>query len=87
MLEYRKEFVQFDILARARSAMFNLNSVLIILVSSKTLITYLRRTQLNMFVLFEKAMPAFHIIIGNMLVLGTILHVVFQTCNYVIFKL
>eukprot|EP00171_Calliarthron_tuberculosum_P000031 IDg31t1 len=87
VLGYGKAFVQFDILARAGGAVLNFNSALIILVASKTLITYLRRTPLNMVLLFDKAMPAFHMIIGNMLVFGTILHVVFQACNYVMFKL
>lgn len=86
-LGFREAYVQFDILARMGGALLNLNSALIILVASKTLMTYLRRTRLNMIVPFDKAMPAFHIIIGNMLVVGTVLHVVFQTCNYAAFKL
>lgn len=80
-------YVAFDILARAGGAILNLNSALVILVAAKTLMTYLRRTPLNMIVPFDKAMPSFHIIIGNMLVIGTVLHVVFQGANYYKFNL
>ncbi len=44
--------------------------------------TYLRRTALNMIVPFDKAMPAMHSIIGNVLALATVVHVVFQSANY-----
>ncbi len=77
----------FDVLARSGGALLNLNSALVILVAAKSTMTYLRRTALNMIVPFDKAMPAFHMIIGNVLVLGTVLHVAFQTCNYVVFDL
>lgn len=77
----------FDVLARAGGAILNLNSAFVILVAAKATRTYLRSTALNMFVPFDKAMPAFHSLIGNVLVIGTILHVAFQACNYVAFDL
>ena len=77
----------FDVLARSGGALLNLNSALVILVAAKSTMTALRRTSLSMIIPFDKAIPAFHMIIGNVLVLGTVLHVAFQTCNYVAFDL
>lgn len=74
-------------LARGGGALLNLNSVIVIVVAAKALMTYLRRTVLNMIVPFDKAMPAFHSIVGNVLAFGTVIHVVFQSANYAVNKL
>ncbi len=74
-------------LARGGGALLNLNSVIVIIVAAKALMTYLRRTVLNMIVPFDKAMPAFHSIVGNVLGLGTVIHVVFQSANFALFRL
>lgn len=80
-------FVTFAILARASGAILNLNSLLIIFVAAKALMTKLRRTALNMIVPFDKAMPAMHVIIGNVLAVATVVHVAFQSANYGVFRL
>lgn len=69
-------------LARASGAMLNLNAAFIILVASRTLMTALRQTILNMFVPFDKAMPAFHSLIGNFLFVATCLHTVAHLVRY-----
>lgn len=69
-------------LARAGGAMLNLNSVCIIFVASRTLMTALRQTILNMFVPFDKAMPAFHSLIGNFLFAATWLHTIAHAIRY-----
>lgn len=61
-------------LARGSGAMLNLNSALIILVASRSFMTYLRRTSLNVIVPFDKAMPPFHEFIGNCLTIITLFH-------------
>lgn len=78
------KYVAIGILARAAGALLNLNSALVIFVASKALMTYLRGTVLNMIVPFDKAMPAMHTIIGNVLALSTLVHAVFQTVNYIL---
>nr|QKG86321.1 NAD(P)H oxidase NOX1 [Asparagopsis taxiformis] len=69
-------------LARAGGALLNLNSALVILVAARSTMTYLRRTILNMIVPFDKAMPAFHILCGNALVLALVLHAGGHTVTY-----
>lgn len=69
-------------LARAGGAMLNLNAAFIILVASRSLMTALRQTILNMFVPFDKAMPAFHSLIGNFLFVATLMHTVAHLVRY-----
>lgn len=69
-------------LARAGGAMLNLNAAFIILVASRSLMTILRQTILNMFVPFDKAMPAFHSLVGNFLFVATCLHSVAHLVRY-----
>lgn len=69
-------------LARAGGAMLNLNAAFIILVASRSLMTALRQTVLNMFVPFDKAMPAFHSLIGNFLFVATLMHSVAHLVRY-----
>ena len=79
--------VYFDVLARIGGALLNLNSGIVYLVAAKTTITFLRRTRLSMCVPFDEAMPAFHKIVGNVIVGATVLHVGFQSANYIAFNL
>eukprot|EP00737_Agarophyton_chilense_P002474 gb/GEZJ01002825.1/.p1 GENE.gb/GEZJ01002825.1/~~gb/GEZJ01002825.1/.p1 ORF type:complete len:1060 (-),score=150.15 gb/GEZJ01002825.1/:639-3818(-) len=68
--------------ARGGGALLNLNSALIIFVASRSLMTFLRGTILNMIVPFDKAMPAFHSLVGNGLTFATILHVLGHIVRY-----
>lgn len=61
-------------LARGGGAVLNLNAVLILLVASRSLMTLLRTTPLNLVVPFDKAMPAFHTLVGNVLTVATLVH-------------
>lgn len=72
----------FVAIARGGGAMLNLNSALIILVASRTLMTFLRQTALNLYVPFDKAMPAFHSLVGNFLVFSCFLHVLGHIVRY-----
>lgn len=69
--------------ARGGGALLNFNSAIVILVAARNLMTYLRQTVLNMIVPFDKAMPAFHSLVGNTLVIATVIHGVFQVTNYI----
>ena len=62
--------------------MLNLDAALVILVASRSLMTYLRRTPLNMIVPFDKAMPAFHTLVGNVLVIATVIHTLGHIVRY-----
>lgn len=68
--------------ARGGGAMLNLDAALVILVASRSLMTYLRRTPLNMIVPFDKAMPAFHSLVGNVLVVATVIHTLGHIVRY-----
>lgn len=67
--------------------MLNLGAVFVILVASRSLMTHLRRTALNMIVPFDKAMPAFHSLVGNMLTVATIIHALGHAVRFSVLKL
>jgi FAD-binding domain/Ferric reductase like transmembrane component/Ferric reductase NAD binding domain len=73
--------------ARGAGALLNCNSAIVILVSARRLITYLRSTLLNMVVPFDKAMPNFHSLVGHVIVYATAAHCIGHGVNYVKNKL
>lgn len=68
--------------ARGAGATLDLNAAIIIIVASRYLMTYLRQTALNLFVPFDKAMPAFHSLVGNFLCAGTFVHMAAHIVRY-----
>ena len=68
--------------ARGSGSILNLNSALIIFVASKIFLSILRRTPLNMFVPFDKAMPHFHALIGSTIAVAAIVHTLCHLINY-----
>eukprot|EP00172_Hildenbrandia_rubra_P001778 Plantae.Rhodophyta-Hildenbrandia_rubra.ctg2371.p1 GENE.Plantae.Rhodophyta-Hildenbrandia_rubra.ctg2371~~Plantae.Rhodophyta-Hildenbrandia_rubra.ctg2371.p1 ORF type:complete len:977 (-),score=143.22 Plantae.Rhodophyta-Hildenbrandia_rubra.ctg2371:20-2950(-) len=69
--------------ARGFGSVVNLNAALVILVSSRSLILFLRATPLNMVLPFDKTMPGFHGVLGVVLLISGILHCLFHWSLYI----
>lgn len=70
--------------ARGSGALLNVNSGLVVLVAARRVVTYMRSTMLNMVVPFDKAMPAFHSLVGQVLVVSAVAHVAGHSVNYAV---
>ncbi len=68
--------------ARGSGSVLNINSAFIILVASKIFLSILRRTPLNMFVPFDKAMPHFHAMVGSTIAIAAFVHTLCHLINY-----
>lgn len=68
----------FITVARGWGYTLNLNCALVILLASRLTFTLIRETPLNMIIPFDKSFPAFHIIVGYVILLAAILHGIFH---------
>jgi len=69
-------------LARGSGSILNINSALVILGALKIILTFLRRTVLNIIVPFDKAMPSFHRLVGTTIAGAAVLHTMAHTIRY-----
>lgn len=72
--------------ARGAGNLINFNSAVILLVSARKFVSWLRNTPLNMVVPFDKAMPAFHMLVGRVFLAASVVHVGFHLPVYVVSK-
>lgn len=72
--------------ARGAGNLINFNSAVILLVSARKFMSWLRNTPLNMVVPFDKAMPAFHMLVGRVFLAASVVHVGFHLPVYVVSK-
>lgn len=68
--------------ARGSAATIDLNAGIIIIVACRHFLTILRNTTLNLVLPFDKVMPAFHTLVGNMLCIGALIHVIGHAIRY-----
>jgi len=69
-------------IARGSGNLINYNAAFLLLLSSRMVLTWLRNTPLNMVVPFDKAMPAFHMLVGYVLLVAAFVHTIAHGVTY-----
>jgi len=72
--------------ARGAGNLVNFNAAFILLISARKLMSWLRNTPMNMVIPFDKAMPAFHMLVGRVFLAASLTHVAFHLPVYVVSK-
>lgn len=71
-------------IARGSGATINFNVAVVILLASRSLISLLRVTPLNMVLPLDKAMPDFHRLVGSLILIAGVIHTIFHIPMYAI---
>lgn len=71
-------------IARACGATLNLNLAAVLVVASRSLLSFLRESPLNMILPVDKAMPGFHSLAGLLILLAGIIHAVTHLMTYIL---
>lgn len=71
-------------IARGCGATLNLNFAVVLLVASRSLVSFLRETPISLIVSLDHLMPGVHAVLGVLLLVFSMLHTGMQWANYII---
>lgn len=71
-------------IARGCGATLNLNFAVVLLVASRSLVSFLRETPISLIVSLDHLMPGVHAVLGTLLLIFSMLHTGMQWANYII---